>query len=114
MRCGNIPDRRRKQDEEDLANNRSRKRGLGRTLLDPAISKIWRAQKLLRRSRPTKQGKNAGNELLSPIEARDCKLRGIFPNQIKARTWCQSRVIGDAQLNHPVELYPSTRFPCAA
>ncbi len=114
LRCQNfgagwpdVPDRRRKHDEERLADNRGSKRRLRKPLLDPAIAKVWRAEKPFWRDRPAKQSYNAGDEFFSPANPCNCKpweTRLGFRVVAGSQTPSPLRVTGGAHLNHPVRI----------
>ena len=69
-RCGyrarrlDIPDGRRKKDQERLYRDRGSECVLRGSLVDPAIPKVWSTEKFSRRRRAPKQRDQAGGELL--------------------------------------------------
>jgi hypothetical protein len=111
--CGpDVPDRRRKQDDERLACHGRGKRNLGKTLVNPTVAKVAHAKKYLRRCRPTKQGHDAGGELFAPASPCNGKLRGMrLPSQVWPGTQAPPglHVTGDAQVNHPMRIIPLRR-----
>ncbi len=80
-RCGNrarrvnIPDGRRKQNQKRLQDNRRRESVLWEFPVDPAISKVWVAEKFLWRRLSSNQRQQAGGELFERSRPPQRKLR---------------------------------------